>query len=80
MASLNIKTIKMKNFKNTLLQFTQYGMGTGNEELGLILATNYLTLLNEDEVLPKFIVFYNSGVKLICTGSPVIDILKTIEA
>jgi len=55
-------------------------MGTGNEELGLILATNYLTLLNEDEVLPKFIVFYNSGVKLICTGSPVIDILKTIEA
>ena len=29
--------------------------------------------------LPKIIVFYNEGVKLICSGSPVIDILKETE-
>ena len=65
--------------KNTLLQITQNGMGTGDEELGLQLVTNYLKLINEEMELPKFMTFYNSGVKLICTGSPAIEIIKTIE-
>ena len=65
--------------KNTLLQITQNGMGTGDEELGLQLVTNYLKLINEEMELPKFMAFYNSGVKLICTGSPAIEIIKTIE-
>ncbi|MBI9065163.1 MAG: DsrE family protein [Marinilabiliaceae bacterium] len=65
--------------KNILLQITQNGMGTGDEALGLQLVTNYLKLINEEMELPKFIAFYNGGVKLICTGSPVIEIIKTIE-
>lgn len=69
----------MKNYKNTLLQITQNGMGTGDEELGLQLVTNYLKLINEEVELPKFISFYNGGVKLICTGSPAIEIIKTLE-
>lgn len=69
----------MKNFKNTLLQISHDGMGTGDEALGLQLITNYLGLINEEPEMPRFIVFYNSGVKLICKGSPVIDSLKAIE-
>jgi len=65
--------------RNTLIQVTQYGMGNGDSELGLKLITNYFTLLNEDNRVPKIIVFYNEGVKLICEGSPAIDALKTIQ-
>lgn len=69
----------MKNNKNTLLQITQNGMGSGDEELGIQLVSNYLKLTSEEMDLPKFISFYNGGVKLICTGSPVIEIIKTME-
>ena len=55
-------------------------MGSGNDELGMILITNYLKLINEDNETPKFIVLYNSGVQLVCAGSPVIDLLKSIES
>ena len=65
--------------KNTLLQITQNGMGTGDEALALQLVTNYLKLINEENELPKFMAFYNGGVKLICNGSPALEIIKTIE-
>ena len=65
--------------KNTLLQITQNGMGTGDEALGLQLVANYLKLINEENELPKFMAFYNGGVKLICNGSPALEIIKTIE-
>jgi intracellular sulfur oxidation DsrE/DsrF family protein len=69
----------MKTFKNILLQFTKWGMGSGGAELGLLLVKNYLTLLNEEEVLPKVMVFYNEGVKLICSDSPVVEQLQLLE-
>jgi intracellular sulfur oxidation DsrE/DsrF family protein len=54
-------------------------MGNGSEELGLQLVTNYLKLINEENSLPRFITFYNAGVKLICTGSAAIESLKQLE-
>ena len=54
-------------------------MGAGDEGLGLQLVTNYLKLLNEETELPRVIAFYNGGVKLVCTDSSIIDILKTLE-
>ncbi len=65
--------------KNTFIQITQNGMGTGDTELGLLLVKNYLTLLAEETELPQVIAFYNGGVKLICNGSPVIEQFKTLE-
>ena len=55
-------------------------MGRGSEDLGLVLVANYLNLLSQEENLPRFIAFYNGGVKLVCSKSPVIDILKNMEA
>lgn len=67
----------MNSFKNTLIQITQNGMGSGNEKLGQLLVKNYLTLLCEEET-PKVITFYNEGVKLICSGSEALEPLKLL--
>jgi hypothetical protein len=40
----------------------------------------YLKMLLENDLVPGAICFYASGVKLVIEGSPVIDLLKTIEA
>lgn len=66
--------------KNILIQITQNGMGSGSDDLGIVLVTNYLNLLSQEAELPRFIAFYNGGVKLVCSESPVIDILKSMEA
>ncbi|AHW58510.1 DsrE/DsrF-like family protein [Draconibacterium orientale] len=68
----------MNSFKNTLIQITQNGMGSGNEELGQLLAKNYLTLLCEETEVPQVITFYNEGVKLICSGSEALEPLKLL--
>lgn len=65
--------------KNTLLVINRNGMGHGDDELGLSLIQNYLKLVIQEDALPQVIAFYNSGVKLVAEGSPVIDTLKEIE-
>lgn len=69
----------MKNFKNTLIQVSQNSMGSGDDVLGLQLMNNYLRLMSEEPELPRFVVFYNSGVKLLCNGSPVVEAAKALE-
>ncbi len=70
----------MSSFKNVLLQFNKNGMGSGDQSLSLVLAKNYLNLLNEETELPKVIVFYNEGVKLIAEDSNVLEELQALEA
>ncbi len=65
---------------NALLQVNNYGMGLGDEGLALQLFNNYIKLSLDDNRLPKIMVLYNAGVKLTCTGSPALDILKEAEA
>lgn len=65
--------------ENILIQVTQDSMGSGDESLGLKLVTNYLNLIKEEEKLPRFITFYNSGVKLIGNESPCLDSLIEME-
>ncbi len=67
------------NNSNTLVQINKNGMGNGNEELGQILISNYLKLSLTNGQLPKIITFYNAGVQLTCTGSPVLDTLREME-
>lgn len=64
---------------NSLLQITSCQMGQGDDQLGQLLITNYINLLQEEESRPKIITFYNSGVKLLCTGSPALEALKAME-
>jgi selenium metabolism protein YedF len=48
-------------------------MGRGDAELGGILVRSFFHTLGEIEPLPRTILFLNSGVKLACEGSRVLD-------
>ena len=48
-------------------------MGRGHAELGNILVRGFFHTLGEVEPLPQTIIFFNSGVKLACEGSQVLD-------
>jgi len=55
-------------------------MGRGeHEELGHILVRAFFHTLGEVEPLPQTIVFFNSGVKLVAEGSPVLEDLCALS-
>ena len=45
------------------------GLGRGEEQLGSLLMANFLRLLGESKEKPENIVFWNTGVRLVCEGS-----------
>jgi len=66
--------------RNTVVLFTRYGLGDGPEDLQRTLAVKFLTLTLESGQLPARILCYTAGVRLACTGSPVLDQLKELTA
>ncbi len=64
----------------SLIQLTKAYMGEGDQELGRKLLTNYFKLRNADDNLPRIMVFYNSGIKVLCEDSELLAIFKEIEA
>ncbi len=64
--------------KHILIQ--SEGLGRGNDKLGSILMANFLRLLAEKEEKPKTIIFWNSGVNLVCEGSKVLEHIKRLES
>jgi intracellular sulfur oxidation DsrE/DsrF family protein len=65
---------------DTTLLITNDGLGKANQELQNKLATTYLHLINENNLLPAAICFYTEGVKLVVEGSPVLETLSALEA
>ncbi|NOH03451.1 MAG: sulfurtransferase-like selenium metabolism protein YedF [Chloroflexi bacterium] len=66
--------------KNTVILCTKFGMGqTDLPGLGIKLIQKYFSLLLEGSESPPVICFYTDGVKLVTTGSPVLDQLKRME-
>lgn len=55
------------------------GLGRGDEHLGSMLMANFLRLLGESEDKPSSLVFSNTGVRLVCEGSQVLNHLKRLE-
>ncbi len=53
-------------------------MGRGDEELGGILVRSFFHTLGEVQPLPETIIFFNSGVKLVANGSPILDDLHDL--
>jgi len=64
----------------TVLLITRNGMGEAESALQQKLITTYFKLLDENNTLPAAICFYTDGVRLAVGGSPVIDLLKSLEA
>ncbi len=53
-------------------------LGSGDEELGRILLKNFFITLTEVTSPPELILFVNSGVKLTCGGSEILEALDTL--
>jgi selenium metabolism protein YedF len=64
---------------STVILVTNDGMGKADTELQHKLVATYFRLLNENDLLPAVICFYTDGVKLVCEGSPVLDVLRDLE-
>jgi len=65
---------------STVVVINNDGIGSVDETLRHKLIGLYLKMLLENELFPGAVCFYASGVKLVVEGSPVLDILKTLEA
>ncbi|MFC1893779.1 sulfurtransferase-like selenium metabolism protein YedF [Chloroflexota bacterium] len=63
--------------KHILIQ--SEGLGEGDDNLGSLLMANFLRLLAEKEEKPKTIIFWNTGVKLVCEGSQVLKHIQKLE-
>jgi selenium metabolism protein YedF len=55
------------------------GLGRGDEQLGSILMINFLQFLGESQDKPSGMIFLNTGVRLLCQGSKVLEPLKRLE-
>jgi selenium metabolism protein YedF len=55
-------------------------LGRGSEELGKILMRSFLQTLEQSEAHPQRIILINSGVKLACEGSEVLEDLQEFAA
>jgi hypothetical protein len=64
----------------TVILVTRNGMGDAEPALQKKLIQTYLSLLDEHNILPAAICFYTEGVKLTVTDSPVLELLKSLEA
>jgi len=53
-------------------------LGRGSEELGRILMRSFLQTLEQSEVHPQKVILMNSGVKLSCEGSEVLEDLQEL--
>jgi sulfur relay (sulfurtransferase) complex TusBCD TusD component (DsrE family) len=64
---------------DTVLLITRNGMGEADQVLQHRLIGTYLKLLDENNVLPGAICFYTEGVHLAIDGSPVLEVLRSLE-
>jgi len=54
-------------------------LGRGDDTLGNVLIKSFFYTLNENDVVGKTLIFLNSGVKLTCSGSEVLEHLMSLE-
>ena len=55
------------------------GLGRADDELGVMLMSSFLRLLVESQEQPGSLVFWNTGVRLVCDGSWAQGHLKKLE-
>lgn len=63
----------------TVILFTRNGLGQAPESLQLMLANKFLQLTLASGRLPAKILFYTDGVRLACSGSPVLEPLNEMQ-
>jgi selenium metabolism protein YedF len=61
-----------------VLTISSETMGRGDDELGQILIRGFFHALGQTSPRPDTIIFFNSGVKLVVEGSPVLEDLQAL--
>ena len=64
---------------NTVIQLASDSMGRGDEGLGRTLMSTFVNVLSQLDTVPSALVLFNTGVKLACEGSELIDALRELE-
>jgi hypothetical protein len=67
------------NSASTVILINNDGMGAAEQTLRHKLLGVYLTMLQENGLYPGAICFYAGGVKMVVEGSPVLDLLRSLE-
>ncbi len=62
------------------IQISSATMGHGDDDLGALLLRSFVKTQLQLEARPDLMVFYNSGVRLCCEGSPLVDDLAALAA
>lgn len=62
-----------------VVAISQDRMGFGDPELGAVLIRSFLHTLNEIHPLPASMIFFNTGVRLVVEGSPVLEDLQVLH-
>ena len=65
--------------RNTVILFTRNGLGDAPPELQRLLSVSFAGLLAQETEPPAQLLFYGEGVKLACSGSPILDSLRTLS-
>lgn len=65
-------------FKDLTIAIGSDKMGNGEDELGHILMKSFIYTVRETTPLAKSIVLFNSGVKIVCEESQIVDDLKAM--
>ena len=63
----------------TVVQITASTMGSGDDELGALLMRSFVKTQIDLEDTPDAMIFYNTGVKLCCEGSLLLDDIRALE-
>jgi hypothetical protein len=68
------------NSESTVILINNDGMGAAEEPLRHKLLKVYLTMLQDNGLYPGAVCFYAGGVKMAVEGSPVLELLQSLES
>ena len=77
-ASLSCAGFRRQRSGPLVLTIPSETMGRGDDELGQILIRGFFHALGQTVPQPETIIFFNSGVKLVVEGSPVLEDLQAL--
>lgn len=68
------------NIDNVIVLITSDKIGSGSDELGLVLMKNFLKNIKTTAIKPSILIFLNAGINLTTEPTPIINDLKELEA
>lgn len=78
-AVLNDSSVLEQGADEYVVAINSDKMGTGDEAFGTTLLENFIYALTEQDRIPKMVVMYNSGVRLVTENEKTVKDLKTLQ-